>query len=40
MKRAILTEEQIIGTLQEKEAGTTDADPCRKNGISEGMFDA
>ena len=38
MKKARLTEEQIIGILQEHEAGAKCADLCRKHGISEGTF--
>lgn len=38
MKRAIRTEEQIIGILQEHEAGARCGDLCRKHGISEGTF--
>ena len=38
MKKARLTEEQIIGILQEHEAGAKCADPCRKHGMSEGTF--
>ncbi|GGH46188.1 hypothetical protein GCM10011341_06530 [Frigidibacter albus] len=38
MKRTIRTEEQIIGILQEHEAGAKCADLCRKHGMSEGTF--
>ena len=38
MKRTIQTEEQIIGILQEHEAGAKCADLCRKHGMSEGTF--
>ena len=38
MKRARYTEEQIIGILQEHEAGAKCADLCRKHGMSEGTF--
>ena len=38
MKKARLTEEQIIGILQEHEAGAKYADLCRKHGMSEGTF--
>jgi putative transposase len=38
MKRARYTEEQIIGILQEHEAGSRCADLCRKHGMSEGTF--
>lgn len=40
MKRTIRTEEQIIGILQEHEAGSKCADLCRKLGMSEGTFRA
>ena len=35
MKRARFTEEQIIGVLQEQEAGAKTGDLARKHGISE-----
>lgn len=38
MKKANRTEEQIIGILQEHEAGAKFADLCRKHGMSEGTF--
>ena len=38
MKRTIRTEEQIIGILQEHEAGAKCGDLCRKHGMSEGTF--
>ncbi len=38
MKRSRFTEEQIIGILQEQEAGMKTADVCRKRGISEATF--
>lgn len=38
MKKARLTEEQIIGILQEHEADATFAHLCRKLGMSEGTF--
>ena len=38
MKRTIRTEEQIIGILQEHEAGAKCAALCRKHGMSEGTF--
>jgi len=38
MKRTLRTEEQIIGILQEHEAGAKCADLCRKHGMSEGTF--
>ena len=38
MKKARRTEEQIIGILQEHEAGAKCADLCRKHGMSEGTF--
>ena len=38
MKRTIRSEEQIVGILQEHEAGAKCADLCRKHGMSEGTF--
>lgn len=38
MKRSRFTEEQIIGILQEQEAGHRTADVCRRHGISEATF--
>jgi putative transposase len=38
MKRSRYTEEQIIATLKEAEAGRTIAELCREKGISEGTF--
>jgi len=38
MERSRFTEEQIIGILQEQEAGMKTADVCRKHGISEATF--
>ncbi len=38
MKRSRFSEEQIIGTLKEAEAGTPVANLCRRLGISEGTF--
>ena len=38
MKRTIRSEEQIIGILQEHEAGAKCADLCRKHGMSEDTF--
>lgn len=38
MKRTQRTEEQIIGILQEHDAGAKCADLCRKHGMSEGTF--
>lgn len=38
MKKARLTEKQIIGILKEHEAGTKCANLCRKHGTSEGTF--
>ncbi|RCW85735.1 transposase [Paracoccus lutimaris] len=35
MKRSRLTEEQIIGILQELEAGVSVAHLCRKHGVSD-----
>lgn len=36
MKKARLTEKQIIGIIQYREPGTKCADLCRKHGMSEG----
>ena len=38
MKRSRFTEEQIIGTLREQEAGMKTAEVCRKHGISQPSF--
>ena len=38
MKRTRFSEEQIIGILQEHEAGASCADLCRKHGMSQGSF--
>ena len=38
MKKARLTEEQIIGVLREHEAGSATTDVCRKHGISSATF--
>lgn len=38
MKRSRFTDEQIIAMLQEREAGMTTVDVCRKHGISEPTF--
>lgn len=38
MKRSKFTEEQIIGTLREQEAGAKTADVCRRHGISSATF--
>ena len=38
MKRKRFTEEQIVGVLQEAEAGLRVQDLCRKHGISEHTF--
>ena len=35
MKRSRFSEEQIIGTLKEHEAGVLVADLCRKHGVSD-----
>jgi putative transposase len=38
MKRARYTEEQIIGIVNEDEAGAKCSDLCRKHGMSQGTF--
>jgi putative transposase len=38
MKRSRYTEEQIIGILQEQEAGVPVAELCRKHGMSDATF--
>jgi putative transposase len=38
MKRKRFTEEQIIGILKQAEAGCSNQDICRKNGITEQTF--
>ena len=38
MERTIRSGEQVIGILQEHEAGAKCADLCRKHGMSEGTF--
>ena len=38
MARKRYTEEQIIGVLQEAEAGTKTSELCCKHGMSEGTF--
>ncbi len=38
MKKSRLTDEQIIGVLQEHEHGAKSADLCRKHGITEVTF--
>ena len=38
MKRSRFSEEQIIGILNEHEAGANCADLCRKHGMSSGTF--
>jgi len=38
MLKSRFSEEQIIGILQEQEAGRSTADVCRKHGISSGTF--
>jgi putative transposase len=35
MKRSRFTEDQIIGMLKEHEAGVSEADLCRKHGVSD-----
>ena len=38
MKRSRFSDEQVIGILQEHDAGAKCADLCRKHGMSEGTF--
>lgn len=38
MRRSKFTESQIIGILQQADAGVAIADLCRQSGISEGTF--
>lgn len=38
MKRSRFTEEQIIASLREQEAGSTTVDVCRKHGVSSATF--
>lgn len=38
MKKARFTQDQIIGTLKEHQAGATAADLCRRHGISDATF--
>ena len=38
MKKARLTEEQIIGILREQEAGVATAEVCRRHGVSSATF--
>lgn len=38
MKRSRFTQEQIIGVLEEHQAGASAADLCRKHGISDATF--
>ena len=38
MKRSRFSEEQIIGILNEQEAGASTADLCRRHGVSSATF--
>jgi len=38
MRRSRFSDEQVIGILQEHEAGAKCADLCRKHGMAEGTF--
>ncbi len=38
MKRSRFSDEQIVATVKEQEAGTKTADVCRKRGISDSTF--
>ena len=38
MKRSRFSEEQIIGILKEHQAGISDAELCRKYGVSDATF--
>ena len=38
MKGSRFSEEQMIGSLREQEAGSKTADVCRKHGVSEATF--
>jgi putative transposase len=38
MKRSRFSEEQIIGILQEQEAGVSVGELCRKHGMSDASF--
>ena len=38
MKQSTFTQEQVIGVLEERQAGASASDLCRKHGISDATF--